>query len=114
MITVTKNTSATTEVGKGVQFLSPRHIFSSDGEKATITKFLNHEKEPDKFGNIYTVFFSFNNGKYSKGYKPTSDALAVLVGLFGADEKKWAGKSVIIGKHVDDDGGERLTYSAAK
>ena len=110
MITVTRNANATTEVGKGIQFLSPNHIFSTDGEKATIVKFLNHEKKPDKFGNVYTVSYEFNGGKYSKGYKPSSDALATLVDLFGPDEKKWTGKVVIIGKSTDDEGGVRLTY----
>jgi len=114
MITVTRNQGTTTEVNKGVQFLSPNHIFSTNGETAKITKFVNNEKNPDKFGNVYTVYFEFNGGKYCKGYKPTSDALATLVDLFGTDEKKWVGKTVIIGKHIDDDGGARLTYSAAK
>jgi len=114
MINVTRSTGAITEVNKGVQFLSPNHIFSTNGETATITKFVNHEKKPDKFGNVYTVSFEFNGGKYIKGYKPTSDALATLVELFGNDEKKWVGKTVIIGKQVDDDGAARLAYKAAK
>lgn len=112
MITVARNNPTNNKVTpKGVQFLSPRHIRSEKGHGAKITKVTT--EKPDNFGNPYVVHFQIGNDKYSKGYKETSDALANLVDLFGDDEKKWIGKTVLIGKSVDDDGGERLTYTKA-
>jgi len=57
------------------------------------------------------LFVSGSGEKYQKGFKPTSDLLAELVGILGDDESKWIGKRVIINKKVDDDFGERLTFS---
>lgn len=113
MITVTRNNPTQgASTPKGVQFLSPRHISNPEGHVATITKVTTDK--PDNFGNPYVVYFVMDGQKYSKGYKSSSDALATLVDLFGADEKKWVKKTVVIGKLVDDDGGERLTYRATK
>lgn len=111
MITVTRNNPTQgASTPKGIQFLSPRHITNPEGHTATITKVTTDK--PDNFGNPYVVYFVMDGQKYSKGYKPTSDALSTLVDLFGADEKKWIKRTVVIGKMVDDDGGERLTYKA--
>lgn len=112
MITLQRNNptqGATTP--RGVQFLSPRHITNAEGHQAKIAK-VTIDK-PDNFGNPYVVYFVMDGQKYSKGFKPTSDALAQIVDLFGTDEKKWPGKSLRIGKMCDDDGGERLVYLAA-
>ena len=94
---------------RGVQFLKPMHIKTTDGEKAKVIKVTSDKK--DSFGNPYTVYFTFGGQKYSKGFKPTSDNLASLVSLLGPDETKWAGKFVTIGKQVDDEGGERLIFT---
>lgn len=94
---------------RGVQFLKPTHVKDPKGMTAKIYKVTTDK--PDNFGNPYTVFFNANGAKYSKGFKPTSDNLASLVGLLGADETKWVGKSVTIGKLVDDEGGERLVFT---
>lgn len=99
---------------KGVQFLSPKHVMSSSGITAKITKVTTNK--PDNFGNPYVVYFYDGTTKYSKGYSPTSDALIALVDLFGEDEKKWVNRTVVIGKELNDsadkDSGYRLTYSA--
>lgn len=97
---------------RGVQFLSPRHLTNEVGHKAQIYRATTNK--PDNFGNPYVVYFEMDGTKYSKGFKATSDGLAQLCDVLGTDEKKWVGKSVIIGKKVDDDNGERLTYSEAK
>lgn len=110
MITIQRNNpTVNTSATKGVQFLSPRHV-TIEGVVMKITRVTSDKV--DNFGNPYVVYFAEGGNKYSKGYKPTSDALAALVDLFGADESKWSGQSVRIGKKVDDDGGERLTYVA--
>ena len=97
---------------RGVQFLSPRHITNLNGHQAKVLKITSDK--PDNFGNPYVVFFLMDGVKYSKGFKPTSDALAQLVDLLGTDEKKWAGKALVISKSVDDDNGERLVYLPAR
>ena len=94
---------------RGVQFLKPMHIKNPSGEKAKVIKVTSDK--PDNFGNPYTVFFTFGGQRYSKGFKPTSDNLASLVNILGADETKWSGKPVTIGKLVDDEGGERLVFT---
>jgi hypothetical protein len=94
---------------RGVQFLKPQHIKNPNGEKAKILKVATDK--PDSFGNPYTVYFTFGGQKYSKGFKPTSDNLRDIVGLLGADETKWSGKPITIGKLVDDEGGERLIFT---
>ena len=94
---------------RGVQFLSPRHVTDAKGMKATIYKVTTDK--PDNYGNPFVVFFKVGNDKYSKGFKATSDGLIALVDMLGEDEKKWSGKSLTINKYVDDDGGERLTFT---
>lgn len=96
---------------KGTQFLSPRHVTSKGGHIAKITKVTTDK--PDNFGNPYVVYFVMDGDatKYSKGFKDTSSLLGNLVDLFGEDESKWPGKSLVIGKQVDEDGAERLTFS---
>lgn len=112
MITVqSNNNAAQSSASKGVQFLSPRHVPTGGSLACKITKVTTDK--PDNFSNPYVVYFSDGGNKYSKGFKPTSDALATLVNLFGQDEAKWIGKAVLIGKTTDDDGGERLTYGSA-
>lgn len=113
MITVQRNNVP--QQGKtqarGVQFLKPIHV-PTTGVKAQIYKATSDK--PDNFGNPYVVYFQFNGGKYSKGFKPTSDNLATLVDLLGADETKWAKKTVTITRLVDDEGAERIAFSAGK
>jgi len=110
MITVQRsNAPVGTSTQRGVQFLSPRHV-AAGPLTMTIAKVTTDK--PDNFGNPYVVYFTHNGAHYSKGYSPTSDALAQLVDLFGADEKKWTGKSVVIGASNNADEGERLTYAA--
>jgi hypothetical protein len=96
---------------RGVQFLSLRHVPEA-GLPFTIVKVTTDK--PDNWLNPYVVHFENGGQKYSKGYSSTSDALATLVDLFGEDEKKWIGKTVIIGKQADEDLGVRLTYSKPK
>jgi hypothetical protein len=105
------NTAQAAASQPGVQFLSPKHTTEA-GKLATITKVTTDK--PDNYQNPYVVYFTMDGQKYSKGFKPTADALAILVELFGEDEKKWIGQAVIIGKKVDDDEGVRLTYSKPK
>lgn len=116
MITVQRgNAASATSTPKGVQFLSPRHITKAEGHIAKVTKVTTPDNggKPDNFGNPYVVYFLMEGTRYSKGFKPTSDALAQLVDLLGADEKKWSNASIRITKTVDDDGGERLAYLKA-
>jgi hypothetical protein len=96
---------------RGVQFLSLRHVTEA-GFPFTIVKVTTDK--PDNWLNPYVVHFENGGQKYSKGYSSTSEALATLVDLFGEDEKKWIGKTVIIGKQADEDLGVRLTYSKPK
>ena len=111
MITVQRN-NRTSDAGastpRGVQFLSPRHVTDAKGLKATVYKVTTDK--PDNYSNPIVVYFKVGNDKYSKGFKVSSDGLIALVDLYGEDEKKWLGKPVTIGKYVDDDGGERLTF----
>jgi hypothetical protein len=111
MITLQRNNipQGQQAAGRGVQFLKPVHVTNPKGMAAKVIKVTSDK--PDNFGNPYTVFFSMNSAKYSKGFKPTSDNLAALVEILGADETRWAGKSVTIGKLVDDEGGERLVFT---
>ena len=95
-------------VKKGIQFLSPKHITNPSGHVAKISKMTTDT--PDTFGNPYTLYVSFGGVKYSKGLKPTSDHLADLVSFLGADEKKWANQEILIGKKTDEEGAERLTF----
>lgn len=94
---------------RGVQFLKPLHVTNPKGMSAKIYKVTTDK--PDNFGNPVTVYFNIGGAKYSKGFKFTSDNLASLVDLLGAEESKWIGKSITIGKLVDDDGGERLVFA---
>lgn len=103
------NTPQGNEVPKGIQFLSPRHVLTAQGFKAEIYKVTTDK--PDNFGNPVVVYFKAGTIKYSKGFKLSSDLLATLVDLLGADESKWTKKVITIGKMVDDNGGERLTFS---
>jgi hypothetical protein len=115
MITVNRNNQGSGDganIPKGVQFLSPRHVTSPEGLKAIIFKVTTDKV--DNFGNPYVVYFKSGNDKYSKGFKATSDNLISLVDMFGDDEKKWIGQSVVIGKKIDDDGGERLCFTKGK
>ena len=89
--------------------LTPRHISNPQGNEAKIVKVTANK--PDRFGNPYVVYFVMDGGRYSKGYKPSSEALATIVSLLGADERQWIGKSLLIGKAVDHTGIERLTYA---
>lgn len=108
MITLQRNNTTTgTSTPKGVQFLRPMHV-TPEGVKAIIVKAT--ADKPDNFGNPVVVDFSFNGGKYRKGFKLTSDNLASIVDIHGADESKWAKKPIMIAKSVDDDGGERLVF----
>lgn len=104
-------TPTETNVQKGVQFLKPQHVPVVSGKvgelKAKIYKVTTDK--PDGFGNPVVVYFATAGQKYSKSFKLTSDNLAALVGLFGADETKWSGKAVTISKNVTEDG-ERLTF----
>jgi hypothetical protein len=110
MITVQRNNAASgSSTPRGVQFLSPRHVPVGGTLKGTIIRVTTDK--PDNFSNPYVVYFLINGTKYSKGFKPTSDALAQLVELFGSDEKKWKDKPVTIGVQADEDEGQRLTYS---
>jgi hypothetical protein len=112
MLTVVRsNAPEGKAVSKGVQFLSPRHITSPEGLVFAISKVTTDK--PDNYGNPYVVYFMRNGEKYAKGFKPTADALATLVDLFGIDEKKWTGKKVLVGVHTDEDSGVRLTWQKA-
>lgn len=109
MITVQSNNVATASPAQsGVQFLSPKHIPENGILALKVTRVTTDK--PDNFGNPYVVYFSGQGGKYSKGYKPTSEATAVFAGVWGNDETKWIGQSVNVGKSTDEDGGVRLTY----
>ena len=111
MIKIQRNTPAQSgATNKGIQFLNLSHV-TAKGVVFTIEKVTTDK--PDSYGNPYVVYFSADGQKYSKGYKPTSDALADLVELFGEEEKKWVGKKVLIGKTSDPDDGDRLSYSKA-
>lgn len=114
MITVQRpNQAKSSNAGsRGVQFLSPyKHVTKAEGHKATIYKVTTDK--PDNFGNPYVVYFEMDGQKYSKGFLPTADGLAQLVELFGADEKKWIKKPLVISKSTDEDGGQRLVYLKA-
>lgn len=93
---------------RGVQFLKPSHVTNPKGNEAKIYKVTTDK--PDNFSNPYVVFFEMNGGKYSKGFKPTSDNLHSLVDLFGADEKKWIGKKLLIVKQIGEDEAPRLAF----
>ncbi len=110
MITLQRNNipQGNQQAARGVQFLKPMHITNPKGITAKIYK-VSTDK-PDNFGNPVNVYFNADGQKYSKGFKLTSDNLASLVTLLGSDETKWVGKTVTIGKMVDDDGGERLIF----
>jgi hypothetical protein len=101
----------TSAAPRGVQFLKPSHIPVVNGNigslKAKVYKVTTDK--PDGFGNPVVVYFQTASQKYSKSFKLTSDNLAILVELLGADETKWSGKSVTISKTVSEDG-ERLTF----
>jgi hypothetical protein len=109
MITLQRNNvpQGQSQAARGVQFLKPVHV-TKEGVKATILRVVTDK--PDNFGNPVTVQFSFGGAKYSKGFKLTSDNLASLVDILGADETKWTKKTVTIAKLVDDDGAERLVF----
>jgi hypothetical protein len=111
MITLQRNNlpQGTTQAARGVQFLKPLHVTNPEGMKAKVYKVTTNK--PDNFGNPVTVYFNVGGAKYSKGFKLTSDNLASIVELLGADETKWIGKGVTIGKLVDDEGGERLVFT---
>ncbi len=113
MLTVQRSNAPTGQsTPRGVQFLSPRHIDESkrkNGDLFEIVKVTTDKA--DNFGNPYVVYYTRAGVKYSKGYAPTSDALAQLAEIFGLDEAKWKGKKVLIGVSVDADSGERLTYA---
>lgn len=98
---------------KGVQFLSPKHV--ADGKELTCKVVKVTTNKPDNFGNPYVVYFFDGTTKYSKGYSETSDALISLVDMLGEDEKKWVGRTVVVGKELNDsadkESGYRLTYS---
>jgi hypothetical protein len=104
-----------TSTERGVQFLSPNHT-NSAGKLAKITKVNtpDNKGKSDNYGNPYVVYFTMDGQKYSKGFKPTSDNLAVLVELFGEDESKWIGQPVIIARTDDEDSGPRLAFSKPK
>ena len=113
MIRVDRSNTSTgkTTQQRGVQFLKTDHVTEA-GKLAKITKVTTDK--PDNFGNPYVVYFEIDGQRYSKGYSPTSDALATLVELLGEDEKKWIGKTIVIGKSNDPDQGTRLTYAKTK
>jgi hypothetical protein len=110
MINLQRNQAPTeTNVKRGVQFLKPQHVTNPTAPlKAKIYKVTTDK--PDGFGNPVIVYFQVGTQKYSKSFKLTSDNLAALVELHGADETKWIGKPVSIGKSVSEDG-ERLTFT---
>jgi hypothetical protein len=109
MITIQRNNvpQGGTQTPRGVQFLKPMHA-TKEGVKATITKCTSDK--PDNFGNPYVVYLTIAGQKYSKGFKPTSDNLATLVDLLGADETKWSKKTVTVFRMTDDEGSERLAF----
>jgi hypothetical protein len=111
MITLQRNNlpQGTAQAARGVQFLKPLHVTNPEGMKAKVYKVTTNK--PDNFGNPVTVYFNVGGAKYSKGFKLTSDNLASIVELLGADETKWIGKGITIGKLVDDEGGERLVFT---
>lgn len=114
MITIQRSNlpQGTTQTPKGVQFLKPMHA-TKEGVKATINRVTAagvDGAKADNFGNPYVVFLSINGQKYSKGFKPTSDNLASLVDVLGADETKWAKKTVTVYRVTDDEGAERLAF----
>ena len=88
----------TSDVKKGVQFLSPKHVTTPDGFKAKIVEVTTDQ--PDTFGNPVVVYFSL-----------ASDGLRQLVNVLGLDETKWVGKIVTIAKRTQKRGGEQLTFS---
>ena len=93
---------------RGIQFLKPMHA-TKEGVKATITKVTTDK--PDNFGNPYVVYLTIGGQKYSKGFKGTSDNLASLVDILGADETKWIKKTVTVLRVTDDEGSERLAFA---
>lgn len=111
MITLQRNNipQGDAQQSRGVQFLKPTHVTNPKGMAAKIYKVTNGKS--DNFGNPVTVHFNIDGARYSKGFKFTSDNLASLVALFGQDETKWVGKTLTIGKLVDDEGGERLVFT---
>ena len=106
------NTAEQASTPRGVQFLSPKHTTSA-GKLAKITKVSTPDNggKPDNFGNPYIVWLTMDGQKYSKGFKPTSDNLAMLVDILGDDEAKWVGQQVVVGKSSDDESGERLVFT---
>jgi hypothetical protein len=113
MITLQRNNipDQPSNAQRGVQFLKPSHIPVNGKDigslKAKVYKVTTDK--PDGFGNPVVVYFQTPGQKYSKSFKYTSDNLAMLVDLLGADETKWIGKAVTISKTVTEDG-ERLTF----
>lgn len=112
MIKVQKQSSGgSSSVAKGVQFLSPNHVTSKAGHVATVTKMT--VDAPDNFGNPYVLHIVMDGQKYTKGFKPTSVNLADIVDVLGDDEKKYAGKKILVSKTSNEDEGDRLVFSAA-
>lgn len=110
MIQVQSNNPTANAPGQtGVQFLSPKHVPQGGVLRLTIVRVTTDK--PDNFGNPYVVTFTGQGGKYSKGYKPTSEATAIFAGAWGNDEAKWIGQLLDVGKATDEDGGVRLTYT---
>ena len=113
MITLQRNqTPSETNVQRGVQFLKPQHVPVVNGKIGTLPAkvYKVTTDKPDGFGNPVIVYFNATGQKYSKSFKLTSDNLASLVEILGADETKWAGKAITISKVASEDG-ERLTFS---
>lgn len=98
------------QTAKGITFLKPQHA-TKEGVTASITKVTTDKK--DNFGNPVVVYYSIAGAKYSKGYKLSSDNLASHVDVLGADETKWAKKSIKVFKVTDDEGSERLAFGKA-
>jgi len=96
---------------RGVQFLKPIHV-SEKGSKATIYKVTSPDNggKPDNFGNPVVIYFNIGGQKYSKSFKLTSDNLADICGLLGADESKWVRKELTIIQLRGDEGDLRLGF----
>lgn len=92
---------------RGITFLKPMHA-TKEGVKATIYKVTTDKA--DNYGNPVVVYYTFGGQKYSKGYKFSSDNLAKHVEILGADETKWAKKSLTIFKVTDEELSERLAF----
>jgi hypothetical protein len=113
MITIQRNNvpQGGAQTPKGVQFLKPMHA-TKQGVTATIYKVTSPDNggKLDNFQNPYVVYFTIGGQKYSKGFKSTSDNLASLVDLLGADESKWTKKTIKVYRDIDDDQSERLRF----